>query len=128
VTPSKRIASPPITQSSLVADGEPVLLLVSGANRVDLNEAAKNLRVARVEGADAEIARAATGYPIRATSLLGLTSHLRIVIDQDLLGHHTVWASAGRPDSGSSRSTRARSPRRSIPRPRGSKKRRRLSS
>ena len=82
-----------------VADGEPVLLLVSGANRVDLDAAASVLGVERLQKSDAETARSATGYSIGATPPLGLATALRIVIDEDLLGYSTVWAAAGRPDS-----------------------------
>ena len=82
-----------------VAEGEPVLLLVSGANRVDLTQAAKVLGVAQLDKADADAARAATGYSIGATPPLGLATELRILIDEDLLAHETVWAAAGRSDS-----------------------------
>lgn len=82
-----------------VAEDEPVLLLVSGANRVDLAQAAKVLGVARLDKADADAARAATGYSIGATPPLGLHTELRILIDEDLLAHEIVWAAAGRSDS-----------------------------
>lgn len=82
-----------------LAEDEPVLLLVSGANRVDLALAAKTLGVARLDKADAEAARAATGYSIGATPPVGLATDMRILIDEDLLAHETVWAAAGRPDS-----------------------------
>jgi prolyl-tRNA editing enzyme YbaK/EbsC (Cys-tRNA(Pro) deacylase) len=80
-------------------DGRPVLLLVSGANRVDLDKAAAVLGVDRLGKADAGAARAATGYSIGATPPLGLASPLPIAVDEDLLVHETVWAAAGRPDS-----------------------------
>ena len=82
-----------------VADEEPVLLLVSGANRVDVSEAAKVLGVSRLEKADAETARAATGFSIGATAPLGLASPLTILIDEDLLAYESVWAAAGRPNA-----------------------------
>lgn len=82
-----------------LAEDEPVLLLVSGANRVDLSQAAQALGVTRLDKADAEAARAATGYSIGATPPLGLATAMRILIDEDLLAHETVWAAAGRPDS-----------------------------
>lgn len=82
-----------------LAGEETVLLLVSGANRVDVEKAAKTLCVSRLDKADADAARSATGYSIGATPPLGLLSEMRILIDEDLLAHETVWAAAGRPDS-----------------------------
>jgi Cys-tRNA(Pro) deacylase len=82
-----------------VADGDPVLLLVSGANRVDLAAAAAELGADKLERSDAETARRATGYSIGATPPFGLATDLRILIDEDLLTYDTVWAAAGRPDS-----------------------------
>ncbi|HKW70899.1 MAG TPA: YbaK/EbsC family protein [Candidatus Dormibacteraeota bacterium] len=81
-----------------VADGKPVVALVSGANR--LNES----RLAAVAGrpvtkADAETARTATGYSIGGVPPFGHTNELPVFMDRDLLGHAVVWAAAGRPDS-----------------------------
>jgi prolyl-tRNA editing enzyme YbaK/EbsC (Cys-tRNA(Pro) deacylase) len=86
---------------SLVFDGgsSPVLLLVSGANRVDVDVAAVAAGVERLERADAELARAATGYSIGATPPVGLARDLPVLMDEDLLAHDVVWAAAGRPDS-----------------------------
>ena len=86
---------------SLVFDGggSPVLLLVSGANRVDVPTAAAAAGLETLERADAEVARAATGYSIGATPPIGLANDLPILMDEDLLQHDVVWAAAGRPDS-----------------------------
>ena len=48
--------------------------------------------------ADAEVARAATGYSIGATPPLGLATELRIVIDEYLLAYDR----GGRPPAGPS--------------------------
>lgn len=86
---------------SLVFSGDdgPVLLLVSGANRADLGKAAEALGLSRLDKADAEAARAATGYSIGATPPFGLATEMAILVDEDLLAHEVVWAAAGRPDS-----------------------------
>lgn len=86
---------------SLVFTGDdgPVLLLVSGANRVDLGKAAKALGLSRLDKADADEARAATGYSIGATPPFGLATQMPIVLDEDLLAHEVVWAASGRPDA-----------------------------
>jgi prolyl-tRNA editing enzyme YbaK/EbsC (Cys-tRNA(Pro) deacylase) len=77
----------------------PVLVLTSGANRVDcsLVEAALDRRdVAR---AGAEEARAATGFAIGGTAPFGHPAPLPILLDRDLLGFAEIWAAAGTPDT-----------------------------
>jgi len=81
-----------------VAGGRPVVVLVSGANRLD------EAKLAAVAGtpvakADAETARSATGYSIGGVPPFGHATDLRVFMDGDLLGFAVVWAAAGRPDS-----------------------------
>jgi prolyl-tRNA editing enzyme YbaK/EbsC (Cys-tRNA(Pro) deacylase) len=81
-----------------VAGGTPVVALVSGANRLDEG------RLAAVAGtpvakADAETARAATGYSIGGVPPFGHATTVPVFMDRDLLDHKVVWAAAGRPDS-----------------------------
>jgi len=81
-----------------VAGGRPVVALVSGANRLD------EARLAVVTGgavskADAETARASTGYSIGGVPPFGHATELPVFMDRDLLGYPVVWAAAGRPDS-----------------------------
>jgi Cys-tRNA(Pro) deacylase len=81
-----------------VAAGKPVVVLVSGANRLD------ERRLAEVAGrpvtkADAETARQATGYAIGGVPPFGHAGDVPVFMDRDLLGHEIVWAAAGRPDS-----------------------------
>ena len=81
-----------------VAGGKPVVALVSGANRLDEH------RLAAVAGepvakADAETARAATGYAIGGVPPFGHATDLPVYMDRDLFGYGEVWAAAGRPDS-----------------------------
>jgi prolyl-tRNA editing enzyme YbaK/EbsC (Cys-tRNA(Pro) deacylase) len=81
-----------------VAGGRPVVALVSGANRLDearLGAAAGG----DVSKADAETARAATGYSIGGVPPFGHATEVPVFMDSDLLGHRVVWAAAGRPDS-----------------------------
>jgi prolyl-tRNA editing enzyme YbaK/EbsC (Cys-tRNA(Pro) deacylase) len=76
-------------------DGEVVLAYVSGANQLDeakLAAAAGGLTCARV---DADVVRAATGFPIGGVPPFGHTTHLRVFIDPDLLGYDEIWAAAG---------------------------------
>ena len=81
-----------------MAAGNPVIALVSGANRLDetLLGAAAGEPVTK---ADAEIARTATGYAIGGVPPFGHATDLPVFMDRDLLTHPVVWAAAGRPDS-----------------------------
>jgi Cys-tRNA(Pro) deacylase len=81
-----------------VAGGRPVVALVSGANRLD------ERRLAAAAGepvtkADAETARAATGYAIGGVPPFGHATDVPVFMDQDLMRYGVVWAAAGRPDS-----------------------------
>lgn len=81
------------------ADGEPVLVLTSGANRVDVDRVAELLGAARVTKADADLVRSATGFAIGGTPPFGHPAPLPTLVDRDLLDHEIVWAAAGTPDS-----------------------------
>jgi prolyl-tRNA editing enzyme YbaK/EbsC (Cys-tRNA(Pro) deacylase) len=81
-----------------VAGGRPVVVLVSGANRLDEAKLAK-VAGRPVAKADAGIARNATGYSIGGVPPFGHATDIRVFMDRDLLGHAVVWAAAGRPDS-----------------------------
>jgi prolyl-tRNA editing enzyme YbaK/EbsC (Cys-tRNA(Pro) deacylase) len=80
-----------------VADATPVLVLTSGGNRVDEAKVARRTGAAVVRKADAEEARAATGYAIGGTPPFGHPSRLPVLVDQDLTGFELVWAAAGTP-------------------------------
>src|SRR3954452_22219759 len=82
-----------------VADGEPFLALTSGPTRADERKLAALLGVEAVRKANAEEARAATGFGIGGTPPFGHPRKLRILVDRDLLGHDEVWAAAGTPDA-----------------------------
>lgn len=81
-----------------MAGGTPVVALVSGANRVDerrLGDVAGH----PVSKADANTARAATGYAIGGVPPFGHATAVPVYMDRDLLRYPVVWAAAGRPDS-----------------------------
>ncbi len=78
-----------------LADGRPVLALVSGANRVDERKLAAACGAQRVVKADADTVREATGFGIGGVPPLGYRRPLRAFIDQDLLRHDLVYAAAG---------------------------------
>jgi Cys-tRNA(Pro) deacylase len=82
-----------------VADGEPVVALVSGTNRVDLERLASAVGAEQARRADGDEARSATGYAIGGVPPFGHARALTVVVDRDLLAHDRVWAAAGLPDA-----------------------------
>lgn len=76
--------------------GRPVLLLVSGANRVDLNLAAWHVGEKLVK-ADADFVRQHTGFAIGGVPPIGHATAIRTFVDSDLLSHSELWAAAGTP-------------------------------
>jgi prolyl-tRNA editing enzyme YbaK/EbsC (Cys-tRNA(Pro) deacylase) len=85
--------------SSLVftADGEPLLVMTSGAHRVDTARTASLLGVTKVGRADAELVRSATGYAIGGVAPVGHPQTMRTLIDTWLARYDVVWAAAGHP-------------------------------
>lgn len=85
--------------SSLVftADGEPLLVLTSGAHRVDTGAVAALLGAGSVDRAPAALVREATGYAIGGVAPVGHPAPLRTLVDSALSGYDVVWASAGHP-------------------------------
>jgi len=75
---------------------EPVLALVSGDNRADVEliEAAVD---EPVERPDAGYVREVTGYAIGGIPPVGHPDPVRTLMDEDLLRFETVWAAAGHP-------------------------------
>ena len=79
------------------ADGDPLLVLTSGAHRVDTAAVAALLCVERVRRADPETVRRATGQVIGGVAPVGHPSPLRTLVDSALAQHAVVWAAAGHP-------------------------------
>lgn len=82
-----------------VADDLPVLVLTSGANRVDVGRLAALVAASEVRRASPDEVRSATGYAIGGTPPFGHPEPIRSFIDADLLAHEVVWAAAGAPDA-----------------------------
>lgn len=79
-----------------LADGAPILALVSGSNRLDTDRLGAALGRA-ISRADAATVRAVTGFAIGGVPPLGHATPLDVVIDHDLLQYDVVWAAAGTP-------------------------------
>lgn len=78
--------------------GQPVLVIASGANRVD-EKAVAALIGERIERADPEFVRAKTGFAIGGVPPLGHAEPPLVLIDDDLLAFDTIWAAAGTPNA-----------------------------
>jgi prolyl-tRNA editing enzyme YbaK/EbsC (Cys-tRNA(Pro) deacylase) len=77
---------------------KPILVLTSGANRVD------EKRISEFAGetigkADADFARAVTGFAIGGVPPIGHVQTIETYIDEDFLQYQTIWAAAGTPNA-----------------------------
>jgi prolyl-tRNA editing enzyme YbaK/EbsC (Cys-tRNA(Pro) deacylase) len=81
------------------ADGspEPLLVLTSGAHRVDTARVAALLGAQRVRRATPEFVRAATGQAIGGVAPVGHPAPLRTLVDRALAAYDEVWAAGGIP-------------------------------
>jgi len=83
----------------LVADDEPILVMTSGAHRVDFGVLAQSIGARAVEMAPPAVVRAATGQAIGGVAPVGHPSRLRSYLDEELRGHEVVWTAAGTPET-----------------------------
>jgi prolyl-tRNA editing enzyme YbaK/EbsC (Cys-tRNA(Pro) deacylase) len=81
-----------------IRSGRAYLLLVSGANRVDLDVAAEQIGEP-LQRPDASFVREATGFAIGGIPPFGHVAPIETFLDEALLAHATVWAAAGTPDA-----------------------------
>ncbi|AOK28093.1 cys-tRNA(pro)/cys-tRNA(cys) deacylase [Burkholderia singularis] len=77
------------------ADSAPVLVVASGANRVDEKKVAAH--VGDIGRADAKFVRDHTGYAIGGVCPVGHLVEPVTLIDRDLLELDSLWAAAGHP-------------------------------
>ncbi|MEV6798090.1 YbaK/EbsC family protein [Micromonospora rifamycinica] len=81
------------------ADGTPLLVLTSGAHRVDTAGLAAHLGVTHLRRATAEFVREHTGQVIGGVAPVGHPGPLRTLVDTALAGHPEVWAAGGVPQA-----------------------------
>ncbi|MGW3122928.1 YbaK/EbsC family protein [Streptomyces sp. NPDC001107] len=79
------------------ADGVPVLVLMDGASRVDVELVRQELGAEKVTRAKADVVRETTGYAIGGVPPFGHRTRTRVLADRSLLEHEVVWAAAGNP-------------------------------
>ena len=80
------------------ASGTPILVIASGANRVDETKIAQ-LAGEPIGKADAIFVREATGYAIGGVAPIGHATAVKILLDEDIRRFATVWAAGGTPYS-----------------------------
>lgn len=79
------------------ADGAPLLVMTSGAHRVDTTLLATELGCDSIHRPNADFVREHTGQPIGGVAPVGHPTSLRTIIDEDLQQYDVIWAAAGHP-------------------------------
>jgi prolyl-tRNA editing enzyme YbaK/EbsC (Cys-tRNA(Pro) deacylase) len=80
------------------AEGGPVLVIASGASRVDEAKVGQILKTT-IHRADADFVKRATGFSIGGVPPVGHPSQLTVVLDQTLQDFEEIWAAGGTPTS-----------------------------
>jgi len=81
----------------VVVDDEPVVVVTSGANRVDLEKVAVYVDGAEARMAEADEVKEATGWSIGGVPPFCHATDVPVLMDETLLDHDEVWAAAGTP-------------------------------
>jgi prolyl-tRNA editing enzyme YbaK/EbsC (Cys-tRNA(Pro) deacylase) len=79
------------------ADGSPLLLLTSGAHRVDTGKVAAELGIEALKRAKPEFVRRHTGQVIGGVSPFDHPEPVRTFLDPWLRQYDVIWAAAGHP-------------------------------
>jgi Cys-tRNA(Pro) deacylase len=74
--------------------GNPVLVIASGANRID-EEKLEKILGEKIQKADADFVRQETGFVIGGVSPFGHKKKIITFIDKDLFNFSEIWAAAG---------------------------------
>jgi prolyl-tRNA editing enzyme YbaK/EbsC (Cys-tRNA(Pro) deacylase) len=78
--------------------GKPILVLTSGANRVDEKRISEYAGEA-IGRAEADFVRAVTGFAIGGVPPIGHARQMETYLDEDFLQYETIWAAAGTPNA-----------------------------
>ncbi len=79
------------------ADGQPLLVLASGAHRVDTARVATAIGARALRRPGPEFVRQHTGQPIGGVAPVGHPTPLRTIVDTALAQWSVVWAAGGHP-------------------------------
>jgi len=84
-----------------VADGHPIIALVSGGNRLDERKLAALCGCGRkkIKRPDADTTKETTGYSIGGVPPFGHKNAMTLYIDDDLTKFEVIWAAAGTPNT-----------------------------
>lgn len=78
------------------SSGKPILVLTSGANRVD-EKRIKAYAGEKIGRADPDFVRGVTGYAIGGVPPIAHLQGMETYIDEDLMQYDVIWAAAGTP-------------------------------
>jgi Cys-tRNA(Pro) deacylase len=78
--------------------GKPILVLTSGANRVDEKRISEYAGES-ISRPDANFVRAVTGFAIGGVPPVGHLQKMETYLDEDFLQYETIWAAAGNPNA-----------------------------
>ena len=79
----------------LLADDAPVLVLMSGVNRVHLKKVKALLGAKKVKMSTPEFVYEYSGFQVGGVPPLGYPEELPALLDEDIFRYATVWAAAG---------------------------------
>ncbi|MCE9645226.1 MAG: YbaK/EbsC family protein [Chloroflexi bacterium] len=80
------------------SSGKPILVLTSGANRVDEKLISKYAGEP-IRRADADFVRSVTGFAIGGVPPIGHNEKMETYLDEDLQQYLVIWAAAGTPNA-----------------------------
>lgn len=80
------------------SSGKPILVLTSGANRVDEKQIS-GYAEETISRADADFVRTVTGFAIGGVPPIGHVEKMETYLDEDFLSYQTIWAAAGTPNA-----------------------------
>jgi prolyl-tRNA editing enzyme YbaK/EbsC (Cys-tRNA(Pro) deacylase) len=78
--------------------GKPILVLTSGANRVD-EKRISEYAGEKIGRAEADFVRQVTGYAIGGVPPIAHIEQMETYLDEDLLQYDVIWAAAGTPNA-----------------------------
>lgn len=83
--------------NSLVFDvgGAPLLILASGAAKVDVRKVAEQLGTGRIRRASPEFVLEHTGQEVGGVAPVGHPEKIKTLLDESLKNHELLWAGAG---------------------------------
>jgi prolyl-tRNA editing enzyme YbaK/EbsC (Cys-tRNA(Pro) deacylase) len=81
------------------ADGEPLLVLTSGAHRANVDRLAALAGVTRVRRATPDFVRRHTGQVIGGVAPLGHPKPVPTIVDTGLAAYDEIWAAGGVPQA-----------------------------